>query len=296
MKLSNTLSESIISSWKQFLFASTAQMLALGQTQLALIQQTHPLLHPFVRPYLYTGTYGLIGMALHFQERDVEALQVHQNGYFAASSTGDAWYVVQSLICQADCYNALRQYNFAIKMIQEALWILNTPMNDAQLCAKAHLLSCWADNAMMLDDYKTAQEKLAASEEYLDHIALNEEFDRASWLLIAGKYALKTENYITALRNFEYALFELPEQWTLRRAMTALGLTKAYARLKEKEKSLEVAENLTSMIQTINAQLTNRWFTEYLQHDLLALFPTDLHVRTFISNTYQQHPQLKMIG
>ncbi len=296
MKLSNTLSKSIATSWKLFLSANNAQLLALGQTQLALVQQVHPLLHPSVRAYLYTGVYGLIGLALHFQERDLEALQVHQNGYFAASSTGDAWYVVQSLICQADCYNALRQYDFAIKVIQEALWIINTPTNNAQICAKAHLLSCWADNAMMLDDYKTAQEKLAASEEYLDQIVLNEEFDRASWLLLAGKYALKTENYITALRNFESALVELPEQWTLRRAMTALGLTKAYARIKERDKSLEIAQNLAPMIQTINAKMTNRWFAEYLQHDLLDLFPTDAHVRTFVSNTYQQLPQLRTTG
>lgn len=90
MKLSNALSGSIATSWKLFHSANNAQLLALGQTQLALVQQAHPLLHPSVRSYLYTGVYGLIGLALHFQERDLEALQVHQNGYFAASSTGDA--------------------------------------------------------------------------------------------------------------------------------------------------------------------------------------------------------------
>ena len=292
MKLSNAFSESIAAGWKLFLSANNAQLLALGQTQLALVQQAHPLLHPLVRSYLYTGVYGLIGIALHFQERDVEALHIHQNGYFAASTTGDTWYIVQSLICQADCYNALRQYDLAIQTIKEALWIINTSTTATQICSKAHLLSCWADNAMMLEDYKTAQEKLEASEEYLDQIMLNEEFDKASWLLVAGKYSLKTENYTIALRHFENALTELPEEWTLRRAMTALGLAKAYACSRERNKSLEVAGNLMPMIQKIDAKMTNHWFAEYLQHDLLDTFPTDAHVRAFVSNTYQQIPQL----
>ncbi len=296
MKLSNTLSESITTSWKLFLSANNAQLLALGQTQLALVQQAHPLLHPSVRPYLYTGVHSLIGMTFHFQERNVEALQAHQNAHIAATAIGNSWYIAASLISQADSYHALGQYTIAIQALKEALQTIGYPVDEALIRLKAHLFSCWADNAMMLEDYKTAQEKLTASEEYLDQIALNEEFDKASWLLLAGKYALKTKDYTTALHNFESALVELPEQWTLRRAMTALGLTKAYARIKERDKSLEVAQNLTPMIQTINAKLTNRWFAEYLQHDLLDLFSTDAHVRTFVSDTYQQLPQLRTTG
>ncbi len=217
---------------------------------------------------------------------------MHQNGYFAASMTGDPWYVVQCLICQADCYTALKQYELAIQMVEETLCIIRNPIGEAQVCAKAHLLTCWADNAMMLEDYKTAQEKLEASEAYLDQIDSNQEFDRASWLLLAGKYALKTENYPTALRNFENALIELPEQWTLRRAMTALGVTKVYARMRERDKSFEIAENLVPMVQTINSKMTNRWFAEYLEQDLLDIFPTDRDVRTFITHVYQKLPQL----
>ena len=290
-QLHDALDESIGAGWKLFHTASNAQLLALGQTQLALVQQVHPLLHPSVRPYLYTGIYGLIGMALHFQERNEEALHIHQNGYFAASMTGNSWFVVQSLICQSDCYSALKQYYLAIQTIEEALSIIRHPTDEAEICAKAHLLSCWADNAMMLEDYRTTQEKLEASEEYLDQIVPNEEFDRAGWLLIKGKHALKTKNYRAALGAFEKALVELPEQWTLRRAMTALGVTKAYARMREREKSLEVAENLVPMVQTINSKMTNRWFAEYLQQDLLEMFPTDRDVRTFLTHTYQKLPQ-----
>ena len=286
------LGESIGAGWKLFHTASNTMILALGQTQLSLVQQVHPLLYPSVRPYLYTGIYGLIGMALHFQERNIEALHMHQNGYFAASTTGNSWYIVASLISQADSYHALGQYNLAIRTLEEALYTVREPIDETLTGLKAHLLSCWADNAMMLENYRTAQEKLEASEEYLDQIVPNEEFDKASWLLLAGKYALKTENYKAALYNFESALVELPDQWTLRRTMTALGATKAYARMRERDKSLEVAENLIPMIRTINAKLINRWFSEYIQQDLLRIFPTDRGVRTFVTHTYQELPQL----
>ena len=231
-------------------------------------------------------------MALHFQERDVEALHIYQSGYFAASMTGNSWHIVQSLICQADCYTALKQYDLAIQTIEEALVLVRNSNDEAEICAKAHLLSCWADNAMMLEDYRTAQEKLEASEEYLDQIASNEEFDRSSWLLLAGKYALKTGNYTTALRNFEEALAKLPVSWTLRRAITTLGVTKAYARSREREKSVETAQNLVPMVQTINSKMTNRWFAEYLQQDLLDIFPTDRDVQAFVDHAYQKLPQL----
>ncbi len=295
LQLTCALSESIATSWRLFLSASNAQILAVGQAQLSLLQQTNALLYPQARPFLYTGVYGLIGITLHFQERDMEALQTHYNGYLAASATDEPWYIAQSLICQADCYHALGQYDSAIQTIEEALGIIGTSTDEAQVRAKAHLLTCWADNAMMLEDYKTAQEKLEASGEYLDQVIPNEEFDRAGWLLLAGKYALVTKSYTIAIRHFEEALAELPEQWTLRRTMTALGLTKAYARLKERDSSLAIAENLVSMVKIINARMTNRWFIEYLQQDLLGVFSTDVRVRAFVADTYRSFPQLTSV-
>ncbi len=290
--LHTALEESIGASWKLFHTASTAQLLALGQTQLSLLQQVHPLLHPSVRPYFYAGLYGLIGISLHFQERDTEALSIHQNGYFAASTTGNTWYIVQSLICQADCYTALRQYDLAVQTIEEALARVRNPADKAETCAKAHLLSCWADNAMMIEDYRTAQEKLEAAEECLDQTISNEEFDHASWLVLAGKYALRRRDYTTALRHFEASLVKLPVHSTLRRVVTTLGVTKAYARIRAREKSLEIAEQLVPMIQSINSRMTNRWFAEYLQCDLLDIFPTDKDVQTFVTRTYEMLPQL----
>ncbi len=291
-KLHSALGENIAAAWKLFQNASTAQVLTIAQAQLTLVQQVHALLYPSVRPFLYAGAYSLIGIALHFQARDEEALQAQHSAYIAAMAAGDPWYVAQSLICQADSYHALGQYDTAIQMIEEALRIIGKPTDSALVCAKAHLLTCWADNAMMLEDYTTAQEKLDISGEYLDQIVPNEEFDRAGWLLLAGKYALKTRDYRTAAQHFEGALAELPEQWIVRRTMTATGLAMAYARMKERDISLTVAKKLMPMLKTINAPMTGRWFTEYLQQDLLGMFPTERDVYTFVTDTYRELPQL----
>jgi tetratricopeptide (TPR) repeat protein len=218
---------------------------------------------------------------------------MYHNGYIAALASGDPWYVAQSLICQSDSYHAVGQYSIAIQAIEEALQVIakSTDEDESMKRAKGHLLSCWADNAMMLHDDRTTQEKLDASEACLDPNVPNEEFDRAAWLLIAGKYALNTRNYAAAKNCFEDALTELPEQWLLRRAMTATGLAMAYARLGERDSSLTVAKDLALPIKVIDAQMTNRWFTEYLQQDLLGIFPTDGEVQSFVAATRQQLPQ-----
>ncbi len=125
---------------------------AAGRAHLVLVQQAHALLYPTLRPFLYAGVYDLIGIAQHFERQDQEALHAHQAGYLAALATGDAWYVAQSLICQADCYHALGAYQRAIQTIEEALRILAHPLTPAHRRATAHSLTCWADNAMALQD------------------------------------------------------------------------------------------------------------------------------------------------
>lgn len=293
-RLYESLTKSTQDAWKLFHSAGNAQVLAVGQALLSLVQRNDSYFPSNIRPMYYAAVYDLIGIALHFQERDVEALQAYRSGNIAALSTGDAAYVATNLICQSDCYNALHQYHLAIQRLEEALRIVGQPTNELFVQLKAHILTCWADNAMMLDDYKMAQEKLEVSEEYLDQIVPNENFDHASWLLLSGKYALRTKRYIAARSHFEQALAEIPTQWTLRRAMTATGLTKAYAQMRERDKSLEVAENLVPLIQVINASMTNHWFTEYLQQDLLAIFPTDVRVHEFVTSAYQKLPHLKV--
>jgi len=288
--VSRALSESILNGWKHLLFLENAQVVAIGRAQLALIHQAHTLVSASALPYFYAGAHSFLGIGLHFQERDEEALEAYHHGYIASLATGDSWYVAQSLICQADSYHALGRYGLAIQAIEEALRVIaQAPDDDEKMTrARAHLLSCWADNAMMLRDDRTTQEKLDLAETHLDPGMSDEEFDRPAWLLIAGKYALTSNNDATAKACFEEALLALPEHWLLRRVMTATGLAMACARLGARDASLTLAMKLIPLLHITNAPLTNRWFTDYLQQDLLGRFPADGEVRGFVAATSQQ--------
>src|SRR5260370_39433511 len=163
---------------------------------------------------------------------------MYHNGYIAALATDDPWYVVASLISLADCHHALSQYSDAIQVLEEALHIIGEPTDKARVRLKAHLLACCADNAMMLHDDRTTQEKLDAAEAYLDQLMPNEAFDRAAWLLISGQYAFNTRNYAAANHCLEDAIPELPEQWLLRRSITSTGLAMANASTGERDRSI----------------------------------------------------------
>jgi transcriptional regulator with XRE-family HTH domain len=291
--LSRVLSESIKHQWKNLFSSENTLIVAFGQVTLTLIHQAHTLIHPLALPYLYAGAHSLIGIGLHFQKRDKDALQAFHHSYIASLATGNAWYVVQSLICQADSYHALGEYTTAIQAIEEALRIVtsSTDENEQMTRAKAHLFTCWADNAMMLHDDQTTQAKLEVARKYLDPIQPDEEFDQAAWLLIAGKHALHSGNYLTAKEHFEQALLALPKQWFLRRAMTSIGLAMAYARLGQKHASLTIAKESIPLLKQTNAPLTNQWFTNYLQQDLLATFHTDDEIQGFVVEECQQLSQ-----
>ena len=291
--LSQVLGESIAASWKLLLSVENAMVVAIGRAQLALIHQAHALISPPALPYFYAGAHSFIGIGLHFQERDEEALQAYHHGYIASLATGDPWYVAQSLICQADSYHALGEYSKAIQAVEEALRIIarSTDEGDKMQRAKAHLLSCWADSAMMLHDERITQEKLEMAATLLEPHVCDEEFDRSAWLLIVGKHALHVGNNGMAKDCFEEALASLPEPWVLRRVMTATGLAMAYARLGERDVSMTYAQDLVPLIQVTNTPLTNRWFTHYLHQDLLDKFPTDGTVRAFVADTSRQLSQ-----
>ena len=79
---------------------------------------------------------------------------MYHNGYMAALATGDPWYIVANLISQADCCQSLGRHIIAIQALEEALRVVGKPADVASVRSKAHLLTCWADNAMMLGDYR----------------------------------------------------------------------------------------------------------------------------------------------
>jgi len=292
IKLHYALGESIAAGWKLFHTASNAQVLAVGHAQLYLVQQNHALLPPRLRAGFYSSVYNLIGKAQHFRGRYQEALDAHMNGHIAAMSTGDTQYMTQSLICQADSYQALGQHGEAIEAIEEALRIIGNPTDEEHIRIKAHLLACWADNAMVMEEYAMAQTKLEESAVFLDQISPNEEFDRTSWLQLAGKCALATRDHERAIRYYTDALAELPPNWLIRQAFTLVPLMVAYACIREKNISLDIAGKATSIISSLNAPIINQQFAASVELGLLGAFPNDDSVRTFVAGLKHRLPAL----
>ncbi len=289
--LHSTLSESIVSNWKLFLSASNSQMLAHGQIQLSLLHQVHPFLYPSVRPYLYTGAYGLIGLALHFQNHNEEALRIYHNTYLSALATRDPWYIAQSLICQADVYLTLGMHTEALYVIKEAMDGLGE-INEEHKRAKAHLLSCWADVHMTTGEYTLAQKKLDEASRYLDTSTVTEEFDHSCWLQLAGKRAVMSGDYQQAIDYLEDALTANPPLWRVRHAGILIPLAIAYAREKEREKSFSIAQQVVPIIGTLNAPMLNTHFLNYLQDDIVKSFSYDSDIQNFLTEVQQRLPHL----
>ena len=75
VRLNQSLGKSIGDAWKLFHTEGNAQVHAIGQTLLSLLQHAQTMLYPGLRPQFYSAVYNLIGITLHFQERNQEALQ-----------------------------------------------------------------------------------------------------------------------------------------------------------------------------------------------------------------------------
>lgn len=291
LELHRTLSESNIAGWKLFHTAGNAQVLAIGQAQLALVQQAHAFLYPTARAIFYTGVYNLIGMAHHFQEHYEEALQAHTSAHVAALGAGDPWHVAQSLISLALNYQALGRYAEAIQCLEEAQRTIGQT-DEEHLRTRAHLLGCWADCAMTVGDYDIAQQKLEEAVPYLDQITPKEEFDRTSWLQLAGKRALMIGDYKQATQYLEEAITTNPPHWLIRQSSILILLAIAYARRRERDVSLQVAQQAVPVMSALNAPMTNNLFVDYIRQDLLGHFPHDSQIIKFVSETQHRLPQI----
>ncbi len=290
VQLHHALGESIAAGWKLFHTAGNAQVLAVGQALLTLVQQNHSYLSSRIRAMYYSSVYNLIGVALYFQEQYQLALDVHMNAHVASLATGEVWYVVQSLICQANAYQALGQCTKAIQTIEEAFRVLGDQFEVKYVRAKAHLLGCYADNSIKVGDYRNAQRQLKASEVLLDQIGPSEEFDATSWLHLAGNFALATRNYPKAIHFFEKAL-SMPQTSNLRHASASVALAAAYLYADENA-SLAVVEQNVSIIETVNAPLVNKQLADYIQQGLLITSPENKRVKTFVSDIQYRIPSL----
>ncbi len=294
LQLHSALSEGIAVGWKLFLTAKNAEILTVSQLQLSLIHQAHALLHPSTRSYLYAGAYGLVGLALHQQERNEEALHAYHDAHLAAVAIGDPWYVAQSLICQADAYLALNRYAEALQVIEEALLSLGE-IDEEHRRARAHLLGCWADVAMTTGEYSLAQKKLDEAAHYLDEVTVIEEFDRICWLQLMGKKALMVGDYQQAIDHLEEALAANPPHWLVRHVGILIPLAIAYARMREREKSLLIAQQAIPAIGAVNAPMTNRYFLDYIKDDILDHFSHDSKMHHFLTEIQQQLPHFPAV-
>lgn len=107
IELHRTLGESIIAGWQLFHTAGNAQVLAVSQALLYLVQHAQVHLYPSVQSIFYSGVYRLMGAALFFQGRYEEAQHAQLSAYAAALEGADGWNMAQSRTWQVYGYQAL---------------------------------------------------------------------------------------------------------------------------------------------------------------------------------------------
>jgi transcriptional regulator with XRE-family HTH domain len=286
VQLHNALGESIAAGWKLFHTSGNAQVLAVGQAQLYLVQQASSYLFSSVRPIYYSGVYNLIGAALHFQGHYDQAYQAHERAYVAALEAADVWNMAQSRSWQANGLREQKQHLEAIQTIEAALRLISQKSDTESIRLQAHLLASSAENAAFLGETEFVHKQLAASEALLEQLppTSTEEFDHASWHQYAGTCALILEHHETAIRELKLAVETLPPQWIVRHATALMPLAIAYARGRERERCFETVKKAAQVVDVMNALSLNRQFAEYLEQEILASFPGDRQIRTFVTD------------
>lgn len=289
VKLHQALGESIAAGWRLFHTAGNAQVFAVGQAQLYLVQQNHSLLYPSVQPMFYSGVYRLIGAAQHFQGRYQEAFQAHEKAYIAALEGADAWNMAQSRGWQAYGLREHQNYGEAIQMADAALRLVSNQRDTESIRLRARLLAFSAENAAFLGDAQEVQGRLSASKELLaDLSGYHEEFDQLSWLQQAGTCALTLKQYDDAVTLLQQALVQLPAQWTLRVVSTALPLARALTQKKERNAVVTLIEKTLPTVKASQSPVLVQEFTRYLQTELLTRFPHDSRCQTCVGEAQRQ--------
>lgn len=286
VELTNTLGRSIADGWALFQTGkiNIPQVIAVAQTQLALIKQSEHLIAPIDCSVFLSGVCRTIGMGLSFQGHYYGSLKYYQSAHIAALESGDLSSTIQSLLCKANSYHDLKHYADAMQTIEMAFRLSEHQNDIVSIQSKAHILGCWADNAMQQGENILAQKKLEAAAAYLDQISPNEEFDRASWLSLHGKYALIAKDYSTSISYYEKALLELLPNWAVGKILTLIPLVVAYACHREREKGFATAQNTLEVLQMLNSPVMNKLFIDSVEHTLLATFPDDKEIQAFLTN------------
>jgi DNA-binding SARP family transcriptional activator len=287
--LCQAFGENIAAAWMLFHTAGTAQVLAVGQAQLYLVQQHHTVLYPSVLPLFYSGVYRLIGATYHFQGRYQEALQAHEKAYMTALEGADGWNMAQCRSWQAYGWKALGRYADALQATNAALRLISQQGDTESIRLRARLLAFGAENAAILGDVKEVHTRLSASEALLEQLPpLHEEFDRVGWLQWAGICALHLGQHELAITRLQQALDELPAPWIRRCVSTAIPLACALARRKERAATLAIAQRTLPQLKALQARALTQEFLHCLVEDVLVNFPQDTQCQAFVAEAERQ--------
>jgi len=191
VQLTGALGKSIAEGWTLFHKSklNVSQVIAVAQAQFALLKQVEPLISPVDRSLFFSAVYRIIGTVLAFQGYYAESLRYNLSAHIAALESGHLSSTIQSLLCIVNSYHELERYSDATQTIEMAFRLSKRQTDVVPVQSKTHILGCWADNAMLQGENVLAQKKLDEATTYLDQINPNEEFDRAAWLTLLGKYA-----------------------------------------------------------------------------------------------------------
>jgi tetratricopeptide (TPR) repeat protein len=290
------LGESIAMAWALVQSANNAQVLAIGEAQLYLLQQCQSLLSPRIQASLCSPVYRLIGAALHFQGRYDAALDVHNKAYVAALECADQWNMAQTRSWQALALKEQRRYTEALEYIEAGLALVSEQRDDESIRTASHLLASGAEIASLLKDEKGVNRRLAASQELLAPLtSYHEEFDDIAWLGMGGVCALHLQQYDVAVNRLQQAVDMLPTQATLRLVTTLMPLVMAYAYAQEKDLSLTTAQKTLPLLHSMNAPGLTHQFIRYMTKVFSEAFPGDTHMEEFVVNVQRQlvlKPQL----
>ncbi len=287
VRLYEALEKSVAQGWQLFHTARPEQVFVVAQAQLAILQQAHTLIAHDLRCGLYAALYDLIGAALLLQGQAVAAQHAFSKAYIAALEGGHIWNMAQSQNWHGVVVNGVGRYAEAIGAIEGALRLLAHKHEEEDLRLKAHLLANWAYNASLLGDQPVMQAKLEASAAFLECLGPHEEFDQARWHQMSGSCLLLFGEYQAAIAHLEQALAQVPSEWLARRLLTLIPLAESYARQRERDASIGIAEQVIALLPKANSRMLNQRFVEYRQ-TLTKSFPRDPQVRAFLVEARQR--------
>jgi tetratricopeptide (TPR) repeat protein len=285
--LCQALGESLAAGWQLFHRASTAQVLAVGQAHLYLIQQASSHLFPTVRPIFYASAYNLIGAAYHFHGRYPDAYKAHEQAYVAALEGTDALSMAQSRLWQANGLREQQQYQEALQTIEAAVRLVSAQDNLESIRLQAHLFASGAELAALVGNRTLHHRYLDASRERLEHVPYDyhDEFDHASWHQYKGTCALILKQYATATEELQMAMTTIPPRSLIRQVITLMPLAIAYARQREREQCLDTIKQAAAVVKAIRSPSLCSQFVAYLRQEIVPCFTGEKAIQAVATET-----------